>query len=64
MLKGVTGMKPRQVFALAAAAAARWSLWTASDAGAARSKVPDDRQSSSVVQASSDTGNATVLPAS
>jgi hypothetical protein len=42
----------------------RYHVVVTSNTGTARSKVPDDRQSSSVVQVSSGNGNATVLPAS
>jgi hypothetical protein len=42
----------------------RYHVVVGSGSGTARSKVPDDRQSSSVVQVSSRNGNATVLPAS
>jgi hypothetical protein len=42
----------------------RYHVVVSSGTGTARSKVPDDRQSSSVVQVSSGNGNAAVLPAS
>ncbi|MGE5286512.1 MAG: DUF4097 family beta strand repeat-containing protein, partial [Micromonosporaceae bacterium] len=42
----------------------RYPVVVTSNTGTARSIVPDDRQSSSVVQVSSGNGNATVLPAS
>jgi hypothetical protein len=46
------------------AAGHRYHVVVSSSTGTAQSKVPDDRQSSSVVQVSSINGNATVLPAS
>jgi len=42
----------------------RYHVVVTSGTGTAHSKVPDDPQSSSVVQVSSANGNATVLPAS
>lgn len=42
----------------------RYHVVVTTDTGTAQSKVPDDPQSSSVVQVSSHNGNATVLPAS
>lgn len=42
----------------------RYHVVVTANTGTARSKVPDDRQSRSVVQVSSVNGNATVLPAS
>jgi len=42
----------------------RYHVLVTTDTGTAQSKVPDDLQSSSVVQVSSNSGNATVLPAS
>ena len=41
----------------------RYHVLVSSGTGNARSKVPDDRQSTSVVQVSSGNGDATVLPA-